>query len=75
MLQVEQKRQVGEEEERDAYGSFTPDMLCAPPVKSFYTSSFHRDIVFSRRAVDDSCPAGTAKVAVQSGAACCWTSA
>jgi hypothetical protein len=63
-LQVEQKRRVGEEGERDAYGTFTPDMLRAPPVQSFYTSSFHRDNVFSRSAVDDSRPARAAKIAV-----------
>jgi hypothetical protein len=65
---------LGMEEERGAYGTFTPDVLRAPPVQSFYTSSFHRDDVFSGRAVDDSRPASAAKIAVQSGAACCWTS-
>ena len=31
-FQVEQNRHVEEEEERGAYGTFTPDMLRAPPV-------------------------------------------
>lgn len=63
-IEVEQKRQVGEEGKGAAYCTFTPDMLRAPPVQSFYASSFHRDDVFSRRAVDDSRPARAAKIAV-----------